>query len=136
MERPTISSAIAKYLDNIKLARNAHTARTYKNATNIFQKVLKKNNLDPIFTPIIELKEDSIIWLAKYLKGLSPATEQLYLHATAGFFEYVAAERLSDINLPRLRLLIHQRSRRPGIRLPQFPITDIEQVLGLVTNSD
>jgi integrase/recombinase XerC len=136
MEKTTISSAIAKYLDNIKLARSADTARTYKNATNIFQKVLKKNNLDPISTPVIELKEDSIVWLGKYLKDLSPATEQLYLHATAGLFEYVAAERLSDINLPRLRLLIHQRSRRPGIRLPQFPINDIESVLGFVTDSE
>ncbi len=136
MEKTTISASIAKYLDNIKLARSAHTARTYKNATNIFLKVLKKNNLDPISTPVNELKEDSIVWLAKYLKDLSPATEQLYLHATAGFYEYMAAERLSDINLPRLRLLIHQRSRRPGIRLPQFPINDIESVLGFVTDSE
>jgi integrase/recombinase XerC len=135
MDNVTISSAIMRYLDNIKLARSAHTARTYKNATNAFQMVLYKNNLDPITTPIKELKEDSIVWLAKYLKDFSPSTEQLYLHATAGFFEFVTAERLSDINLPRLRLLIHQRSRRPGIRLPQFPVEDIERVLSFVKDN-
>jgi integrase len=58
------------------------------------------------------------------------------LNAIAGFYEYLAAERLSEINLPRLRLLIHQRSRRPGIRLPQFPINDLESVLGFITDSD
>ena len=47
----------------------------------------------------------------------------------------MAAERLAEINLPRLRLLIRQRARRPGIRLPQFPADDIERVLDFVTNS-
>jgi site-specific recombinase XerD len=131
----TIGSAIDKYLDNIKHARSAHTARTYKNATNIFQAVLSDNDVDPISTNAADLKEDAIIWLAKYLKDYSPATEQLYLHATAGFYEFLAAERLSDINLPRLRLLIHQRSRRPGIRLPQFPIIEIEKVLNNVSDN-
>ena len=51
----------------------------------------------------------------------------------AGFYEYVAAERHAEINLPRLRLLIRQRARRPGIRLPQFPSEDIQSVLDFVT---
>lgn len=136
MESITIASAIARYLDNIKLARSAHTARTYKNALNLFQLVLQKNNLDPISTSVKELKEDAVVWLAKYLKDYSPSSEQLYLHATAGFFEFITAERFSDINLPRLRLLIHQRSRRPGIRLPQFPVNDIERVLSFVIDDE
>jgi integrase len=40
---------------------------------------------------------------------------------------------LADVNLPRLRLLIRQRARRPGIRLPQFPAQDIAQVLEFVS---
>ena len=71
--------------------------------------------------PIDELSEDAITWLVKYLKDHAPATERLYVQAMASFYEYLAAERLADINLPRLRLLIRQRARRPGIRLPQFP---------------
>jgi len=46
----------------------------------------------------------------------------------------LAAERLAEINLPRLDLLLEQRVRKPGIRLPQFPTSDIERVLGYVSN--
>ncbi len=134
MDTVTIASAFAKYLDNVKLARSAHTARTYTNATNIFQNVLRKNKLDPASTPVTDLKEDAIIWLAKYLKDFSPATEQLYLHAATSFYEFLAGDRLADINLPRVRLLIRQRARRPGIRLPQFPITDIEHILSFIAD--
>jgi integrase len=56
----------------------------------------------------------------------------LYLTAVTGFYEYLAAEKLSEINLPRLRLLIKQRARRSGQRLPQFPRDKIEQVLDYV----
>ena len=132
METINIATAITKYLDIIKHARSAHTTRTYTNATTIFQIVLRKNKLDPATTSAADLKEDAIIWLAKYLKDYSPATEQLYLHAATGFYEFLSAERLGDINLPRLRLLIRQRARRPGIRLPQFPIDDIEHVLSVI----
>jgi len=47
-------------------------------------------------------------------------------------YEYLAAERLAEINLPRLRLLLRQRTRRPGQRLPQFPRDDIDLVLEYV----
>ena len=33
------------------------------------------------------------------------------------------------VNLARIRMLIRQRARRPGVRLPQFPQGDIEKVL-------
>jgi integrase/recombinase XerC len=134
MDSISIATAIAKYLDTIKHARSAHTAQTYKNATNAFQIILRKNRLELEIIPIANLDEEAIIWFAKYLKEYSPATEQLYLHAVAGFYEFLAAERLSDINLPRLRLLIRQRSRRPGIRLPQFPQNDIEDLLSFIAD--
>ncbi len=125
----TIAEAIEKYLANIKTARSEHTARTYANALSVFSRVLIERWKDPEKTPIAKLNEDGIAWLAAYLKTFSSATEQLYITATAGFYEFVAAERMSDINLPRMRLLIRQRSRRPGIRLPQFPSDDIERIL-------
>jgi integrase len=46
-----------------------------------------------------------------------------------GFYEFLAGENLAPINLPRIRLLIKQRARKPGIRLPQFPKSAIEKVL-------
>ena len=124
-----IDLALEKYLDGVKLGRSSHTARTYANAAHAFRAVLLKNGVDAAKAPIDTLGEDPIVWLVKSLKNLSPATERLYVQAMANFYEYLAAERLADVNLPRLRLLIRQRARRPGIRLPQFPAEDIAKLL-------
>ena len=125
----SIEQAITQYLDSIRMARSENTARSYRNATNAFSALLKERDLPIDKTDIRELSEDSIAWFATDLKVYAPATEQLYLTAIAGFFEYVAAEHMADLNLPRMRLLIRQRSRRPGQRLPQFPRNDIEVVI-------
>ena len=124
-----IQEIIQKYLNSVKLSRSTNTARTYSNAMHTFSEVLSAHDLNPETTPLPELKEETIIWMADELKGLSPATEQCYLTATVGLFEHIAGENLAPINLPRIRLLIKQRARRPGIRLPQFPKSDIETVL-------
>lgn len=117
------------YLDSIKLARSENTARAYSNGLELFFEVLKERWLDPKTANVTELREESIAWFATYLKNFSSSTERLYLQAVKGFFEYIAAENAAEINLPRLRLLIRQRSRRSGIRLPQFPRDFIEKVL-------
>ena len=97
----SIDSALASYLDSIKTSRSPHTARTYANAAKSFRVVLKKHNVDVATTPTADLNEDAITWLVKYLKDLSPATEQLYVQAMAGFYEYVAAERLAAVEVGR-----------------------------------
>ena len=125
----TIADVMAKYVDTVRQARSEHTARAYKNALNIFNKVLVEKWLDPQNTPIEKLTEDLVSPLAVYLKNFAPATEHLYLQAIKGFYEYVDAERHTEVNLSRVRNLIRQRARRPGIRLPQFPVDDIERVL-------
>jgi site-specific recombinase XerD len=125
----TIAPAIAAYLDSVALSRSERTARTYRNALNAFAAVLVDRGLPPDETAVIALNEDAIAWFAAALKDYAPATERLYLTAATGFYEYLAAEQLTEINLPRLRLLIRQRARRPGQRLPQFPRGDIEKVL-------
>jgi len=125
----TISQTIMDYLDSVRLSRSESTARTYRNALNAFCSVLNDKGVNPEENQINELTEDSVVWFATALKDYSPATERLYLTAATRFFEFVTAERLKDINLPRLRLLIRQRARRPGQRLPQFPRDDIEKVI-------
>ncbi|NOZ00037.1 MAG: tyrosine-type recombinase/integrase [Chloroflexi bacterium] len=132
MNEQTISQAISAYLDNVALARSQNTARTYRNALQMFSRVLDEYWIPPETSPTTKLNEDAIAWMAAYLKNFSPATERLYLTAVTGFYEYLAAERLAEINLPRLRLLIRQRARRPGQRLPQFPREAIEKVLAFV----
>lgn len=135
VETIKLASVITNYLDTIKVSRSEHTARAYKNALNIFQAVLVEQWLDPKTTPAEKLTEDALSHFGIYLKNYSPATERLYLQAVVSFYRYVSAERLADINLPRMDLLIKQRKRKVGIRLPQFPANDIESVLTFVKDA-
>lgn len=130
----TISAVISEYLDVVKLARSQNTALTYGKALKEFKKVLVKAKIDPETSPADVLKEDLVSRFAMHLKSFSPATEQLYVRAVARFYKYLAAEQLAEINLPRLDLLIEQRTRKPGIRLPQFPTNEIERVLESVSD--
>lgn len=128
-ELPTLSQAFSKFLDQIRLSRSQNTARTYGNALSLFSDVLRSNNVDPEHALTLALSEEAIGWFADRLKDDAPTTERLYLTAAARFYEYLAAEELAEINLPRVRLIIQQRARRPGQRLPQFPRNAIDEVI-------
>ncbi len=132
MENLTIFQAISSFLDTVKLARSKNTYLAYSNGMHIFLKVLKANQVDPDHSPATTLKEEAVSWMADACKKYSPATEQLYIAATMRLFEYIAAERIADVNLPRLKLLLRQHTRRPGQRLPQFPRDEIELVIASV----
>jgi site-specific recombinase XerD len=125
----TITQAIQLYIRSIELARSQNTATTYRNALKYYASVLVDHKMDPDLTAIELLQEDSIIWLTIALKHHAATTERLYLTAITGFFEFLVAERLVEINLPRVRLLIQQRARKPGQRLPQFPASQIDLIL-------
>jgi site-specific recombinase XerD len=125
----TITQAIQLYIRSIELARSQNTATTYRNALKYYASVLVDHKMDPDLTAIEWLQEDSIIWLTIALKHHAATTERLYLTAITGFFEFLVAERLVEINLPRVRLLIQQRARKPGQRLPQFPASQIDLIL-------
>lgn len=129
-----IQNCIQNYLNSVKLSRSANTYRTYANAMRLFSDVLAKNGLDPKSADLSELTEDAVIWMATALKDFSSATEQVYMTAAVGLYEFIAGENLAQINLPRVRLLIKQRTRKPGVRLPQFPKADIETVLDYAEN--
>jgi integrase/recombinase XerC len=134
MEALTVAQAVEQYLESVKMARSQNTGRTYSNAMHILVEVLKEQGLDPRVSPVSRLTENAMVWMAHALKDYSPASEQLYLAATTGFFKFIAAEKLSEINLPRLDLLRQQRARRSGQRLPQFPRDEIESILTFVIN--
>src|SRR5215212_3285896 len=131
---PSIASVIAEYLDVVKMARSQNTALTYSKALKEFKKVLVKAKIDPETSSAGVLTEDHISKFVMHLKVFAPATEQLYVRATARFYKYLTAERLAEINLPRMDLLIEHRIRKPGIRLLQFPISEIERVLDFVSD--
>jgi len=136
MTSNTVSSAAEKYINSVKMARSPHTAATYDNALSFYLETLRINHIDPDATPIHELSEDTIVLLATALKNHAATTERLYLTAVTGFFAYLAAENLSQVNLPRIKLLIQQRARRPGQRLPQFPSSAIDQIIERISSAD
>lgn len=124
-----IVQAIQDYLQIVATSRSAHTMRSYKNGLNLFIEILKDNDLDPSATPARELTEDGVIWFIDALRYLAPASERLYLTAVSGFYEYLVAESIAEINPSRIKMIIQQRARRPGIRLPQFPRKEIDGVI-------
>lgn len=126
---PSIAQTLDAYISSIGLARSENTLRTYDNAITAFRATLADHGLPTKTTLVNEITEDAVAWFASDMKAYSPATERLYLTAVAGYYEYLVAERLVDLNLPRVRLLIRQRARRPGQRLPQFPRDMIEDVI-------
>jgi len=132
MKAPSVRQAILDFLDTVRLARSQNTYDTYNFAMRAFQDLLSTRGVD-LEGPVSALSEEGITWFAQHLRHHSPATEQLYLQAAKSFYKFLAAERLAVINLPRLDLLKQQRARRPGVRLPQFPASDIDKLLEFVT---
>jgi integrase/recombinase XerC len=129
MNNHTITYSILSYLDSVALSRSQNTTRTYRNALSAFSAMLEDLDIDPDTTSCKEADENWVSDFATALNHYAPATERLYLTALSGWFEFLAAEELADINLPRVRLLIRRRARRAGQRLPQFPRKNIEDVL-------
>jgi site-specific recombinase XerD len=130
----TIAEATHEYLRIIERARSKHTVLAYKSALLILCDFLKKKSLDPDTAPIDKLTEDLFAKFIDHLTIYAPTTEQLYLQAVKGFYLYLDSEKLVRVNQSRLTVLIRQRSRRPGIRLPQFPNDGIETLLDKVEN--
>jgi site-specific recombinase XerD len=125
----TVQDSMNAYVQAVHLARSENTARTYRNALQAFADCLRSLHLDPDHLPASRASEAWIGEFTTYLKGYAPTSEQLYMVAVTGWYEYLVAEGLAGINLARLRLLVRHRARRPGQRLPQFPRTAIERVL-------
>lgn len=128
----SIGASIQAYLASVALARSQHTARAYTNALAAFQETLRTLGVDPDHDPARQVSESWIADFAADLKGYAPASERLYLTALTGWYEYLTAEEIAPLNLARVRLLIRQRARKPGQRLPQFPRQAIERVLDYV----
>ncbi len=130
----TIQSAIAEFVDMVKRSRSPNTALSYAKALGFFAQMLKASGIDPVTTPVHELSEEALPALLEALKAFSPATEQLYLVATKRFYNFIAAQKWTEISLPRLNEFIRQQARRPRQRLPQFPREDIEKVIEYISS--
>jgi len=125
----TITQAAEDFLEVTRLSRSENTYRSYKNAIRVFLIVLGENGLDPDSTPTEKISEKAVSWFLTTLKHYAPATESLYITATARFYQYIIAEDLAEINFQKLQMIIRNRSRQPGQRLPQFPKSDLNKVI-------
>lgn len=125
----TISEAITAYLKTIKLARSENTLLSYHTALDNLVLTLNDREIDCEKDDIKIINEEIISWFAHDLKKYAATTEQLYMTAAKGFLEYLVAEELSDVNLSKVKLLIRQRTRKPGKRLPQFPSENITRII-------
>ncbi len=124
-----ILDSVDEFIKTVSMSRSKNTASTYHNGMAVYLDILKKNGIDPENEFVRNLKEDTIIPFIENLHSYSPATEQLYLQAVTNYFEYLSAGSWADINLVRVRLLIRQRARKPGLRLPQFPRDALDTIL-------
>ncbi|NIS81485.1 MAG: tyrosine-type recombinase/integrase [Anaerolineales bacterium] len=134
MVAETLDKSIEAYLESVSLARSPNTARTYRNALSAFIQTLEKQGIDIDSYPTTKSSENWIADFTADLKIYAPASERLYLTAVSGWYEFLVAERMAEVNLPRLRLMIRRRARRPGQRLPQFPQTEIEKIINYAIN--
>jgi integrase/recombinase XerC len=134
---PTISQAIELYLST--KSGSKRTITSYRNGLNAFCQALEngrkidgldeRETLDPKTTDVSSLDETWISTLIESLKGLSPATESLYITAVNGFYHFLVAERLASPYLPKLERLISERARKVGRRRPKFPRDEIEKLI-------
>ena len=131
---PTIKDAIEDYLNTVKLARSEKTLLAYATAMKNFTITLQDHQLNVEQDPVSNITEDVISWFATDLKDYAATSEQLYITSLKGFLEYLVAEELADINLSKVKLLIRQRTRKPGKRLPQFPANAIQKILDHLEN--
>ncbi len=129
----TIQASMDEFTDMVRRSRSSNTSLSYAKGLLFFAQILKAAGMDPVVTPANQLTEEIIPTILDALKVFSPATEQLYLVAIKRFYNFLAARKWAEINLPRLNEFIRQQARRPGRRLPQFPRDDIEKVLDYVT---
>ena len=131
----TITQSFQDYLESVKYARSENTYLAYSNAIKFFWMTLESNGIDPEVDNVEVIQEEVVSWFAYDLKGYSAASEQLYITAIKGYLEYLLAENLSTINLSKVKLLIKQRTRKPGKRLPQFPTDDISKIIEYMENT-
>jgi len=127
----TIGEAVEDFLHQKALSRSAKTAKAYRHGLDHFLTVLGEYEVASTATPA-ELGEMMlVVRFVEHLQGLglSVSTQKLYTAAVGGFYKYLAARALAEVNLQALEEIFRQHVKRPGRRLPQFPKEDIEKVL-------
>lgn len=133
---PTIQQAGSAWLASVQASRRSKTFETYRCALKFLYATLSRRGQNPAKTPASALNEKAFTAMiddfhhdpGKY----SVATELLYIADARQFFIYLVAEDLANVNMEKIKNLVHQRARRAGRRLPEFPEKDISAVVAWV----
>jgi integrase/recombinase XerC len=128
----TIENAVTEFIRMVEQSRSVNTALSYAKGLKLYCQVIKKRGIKIKEGSANQITEDTLPWFLDALKEYSPATEQLYAATVTRFFNYLMAEKIADINLPRMHEIVRMRTRRIGQRLPQFPRSDIEHILEVI----
>ncbi len=127
-----IRTQIPAFLHLIRSSRSENTHRSYSNALNLYQQIIQDYSSQE--NSVEKYLEETLSLFIDYLHDYSAATERLYLTAFYRFLEFLSAQDNSAINLPHFRLIIRHRARRYGQRLPQFPRSEIEEIIKYAIN--
>jgi len=128
----TISEALEDYIFQVGNARSQGTVKTYHQGLKHFAITLSENKVDPDQASPDALS--NTVYFLRFIEHLQAAnlvasTQKLYISAVMGFYRYLDAYELAQVNLSRLQNLSKQRVGQPGYRLPQFPKDEIERVI-------
>ena len=128
----TIAEALEDYTFQVGNARSQGTVKTYRQGLKHFITTLSKNKVDP-YQDSSDVLGDTTYFLRfiEHLQttNLVTSTQKLYISAVMGFYRYLDAYELAQINISRLQNISKQRIGQPGYRLPQFPKEEIESVI-------
>ena len=131
----TLRVATDRYNTVVTESRSPNTARAYAQATAKFLELLDDRNVNPDTARMESTNESWLIDFIGSLREHSPATEQLYLTAVVGFYEFLASEYGLGVNLARVKALVRRRQRRVPPKLPEFPREDVERVISTVVDA-
>lgn len=130
-----LADAITSYLHLVTNSRSSQTERTYAQALAHFAAVLQTHLIMVESATLTQLTPDWFKWYLQNLRVYAVATEQLYLTALVGFYEFCAAEYNLPLNLAQIKAFVRRRQRRLAPRVPPFPREQIESLLANVGQS-
>jgi site-specific recombinase XerD len=128
----TITAALEAHIAQVSHARSRVTVKTYRQGLKHFLTSLRKSEVDPDQAgPGLLSDPAHFLHLIEHLQAanLVASTQKLYLSAVMGFYKFLDAYELAQVNLSRLQTLASLRVEQPGYRLPQFPKEEIERVI-------
>ncbi|HCU98640.1 MAG TPA: hypothetical protein DGM69_04760 [Chloroflexi bacterium] len=131
----TLEESLRHYNQIVRESRSPNTARSYKQSIEKFSEMLIEHGIDLNTSLTNNLKEEYVLHYIQKLRDYAPATEQLYLTAVVGYYEFLSSEYDTEINLTRVRTIIKRRQRKVAQKLPQFPRENIETIIRIVLNT-